>query len=149
VSFNGRSHADVDANDTGETRIDLRRRGGRLIGIGDDDRGRVRLAAALAVLPGKGLVAQRELQAIIGLFRPAYSSARSSYGWCRWRRSCLAAAKASADVLKARLRVKSRRLERYSTPQTPLRLSLASGLAATRGPHGWPNNPFKFNGLPE
>jgi len=76
VSFNGRSHADVDANDTGETRIDLRRRGGRLIVIGDDDRGRVRLAAALAVLPGKGLVAQRELQAIIGLFRPAYSSAR-------------------------------------------------------------------------
>jgi hypothetical protein len=69
VSFNGRSHADVDANDTGETRIDLRRRGGRLIVIGDDDRGRVRLAAALAVLPGKGLVAQRELQAIIGRFR--------------------------------------------------------------------------------
>ena len=72
MSFNGRSHADVDANDAGETRIDLRRRGGRLIGIGDDDRGRVRLAAALAalpVLPGEGLVAQRELQAIISGFQ--------------------------------------------------------------------------------
>jgi len=59
----------------------LRRLNRRQIGIWNDELlRRVRLRAAAIVLSRERLIAQRELQAVIRVFNPACSSARSSCG---------------------------------------------------------------------
>src|SRR5580704_349570 len=65
------SHADIDAAAEAGAGIDLLGLDDRRLGVGNDEvrRARLRAAAAVAVLAGEGLIAQRELQAVIGGFQ--------------------------------------------------------------------------------
>src|SRR5580704_6629743 len=65
------SHADVAAAAEAGAGIDLLCLDDRRLGVGNDELRRARLrVAAAAVLAGEGLIAQRELQAVIGGFQP-------------------------------------------------------------------------------
>src|SRR5262249_48926407 len=67
-----RLYADVDAAAAAEAGVNLGGLDERLVGVGDDELRRGRLlagAAGLATLAGEGLIAQRELQAVIGGFQ--------------------------------------------------------------------------------